>query len=601
VRRFALWTILASSFLLPPFLPPNFSSGNAQKSVNRDRFDGPAELPRVYVKSEVADTPATGKSVLVKTSDELKAALDKAACGDTIRLQVGAVFAGNFKLPAKNCDDSHWIILRSSAPDSDLPPEGTRITPCYANVAFLPGRPPYSCSRPSNVMAKVVLVGKGGVGPISLGSGANHYRLVGLEITRDSDGREIHGLAVLQDKGATADHLVFDRVWMHGTAQDETTRGIALGGSQYVAVVDSYFSDFHCVAVTGSCIDAQAIAGGLGDRPMGPYKIVNNFLEASGENILFGGGAATLTPADIEIRHNHLFKPLSWKSGNPGFVGGTSGKPFIVKNLFEIKNAQRVLLEGNVMENSWGGFTQKGFGILLTPKNQSNRCPLCKSTDIVIRLNHIAHVASGLQVGSGLSDAGGAASGSERVSIHDNIFDDIDGKEYGGFGAFAQITSTFPALRDINISHNTAFPSKALLLLGVGKDRDRIVNFVFTNNLVGVAEFDIFSTGGGENNCAFRPRVQGIAGVLGNCFANASVTRNVLIGSQGGWPDGNFYAPDASSLVEDFRGGKGGNYRLCKGKGVRCNKPAAFLGKGLDERNPGADVDAVEATLAGVK
>jgi len=59
--------------------------------------------------------------------------------------------------------------------------------------------------------------------------------------------------------------------------------------------VDSFFTDFHCIAVTGSCTDAQAIAGGVGTDPGGPYKIVNNFLEASGENILFGGGPATTT------------------------------------------------------------------------------------------------------------------------------------------------------------------------------------------------------------------------------------------------------------------------------------------------------------------
>jgi hypothetical protein len=99
---------------------------------------------------------------------------------------------------------------------------------------------------------------------------------------------------------------------------------------------------------------------------MGPYKIVNNFLEASGENIIFGGGHATSAPADIEIRHNHMFKPLIWMRGQPGFVSGADGSPFIVKNLFELKNAQRVLFEGNLLENTWGGFSQAGFGILIT-------------------------------------------------------------------------------------------------------------------------------------------------------------------------------------------------------------------------------------------
>ena len=123
-----------------------------------------------------------------------------------------------------------------------------------------------------------------GPGPIQFASGANHYRLLGLEITRQRGGPVVYNLASVQSEG-TMDHLVFDRVWMHGTAQEDTTRGIALGGSTYVSIVDSYFNDFHCVSRTGACTDAQAIIGGLGSHPMGPYKIVNNFLEASAENL----------------------------------------------------------------------------------------------------------------------------------------------------------------------------------------------------------------------------------------------------------------------------------------------------------------------------
>ena len=67
-------------------------------------------------------------------------------------------------------------------------------------------------------------------------------------------------------------------------------------------MVDSYFSDFHCVSTSGACTDAQAINGGTGSHVGGPYKIVNNFLEASTEAILMGGGAATTTPTDIGRR-----------------------------------------------------------------------------------------------------------------------------------------------------------------------------------------------------------------------------------------------------------------------------------------------------------
>ena len=77
-----------------------------------------------------------------------------------------------------------------------------------------------------------------------------------------------------------------------------------------------------------------------------------------------------MTPTDIEILNNHFWKPWQWMKGSPNFVGGPNGNPFIVKNHLEIKNAVRVLVEANLMENSWGGFSQTGNGILLTPKNQ---------------------------------------------------------------------------------------------------------------------------------------------------------------------------------------------------------------------------------------
>ena len=46
-------------------------------------------------------------------------------------------------------------------------------------------------------------------------------------------------------------------------------------------------------------------------------KIINNYFEGTGENILFGGADPRidgLVPSDIEIRRNHFTKPTSWKS-----------------------------------------------------------------------------------------------------------------------------------------------------------------------------------------------------------------------------------------------------------------------------------------------
>jgi hypothetical protein len=386
-------------------------------------MDGPAQLPRVFLQTSLVNTPAPGHVWNVNTSTAFQQALNSAACGDTIQLQAGTVFTGQFVIPAKPCDNQHWIILRTSAPDSALPPEGVRISPCYGGVSSLPGRPALNCSSTQNVLPKIAYSGHAD-GPLKFAAGANHYRLMGLEITRTAGTGATTGLVTAI--GAT-DSVILDRVWVHGTALEETRRGVGLNYMTNAAVVDSYFNDFHCIAVTGTCSDSQAISGGTSDIPTGPYKIVNNFLEAGGENVIFGGGSATFTPADIEIRRNHFFKPMTWMQGAPGFIGTT----FIVKNHLEFKNAQRVLVEANIFENTWGGFSQAGFSILLTPKNQaqgtSNICPICQVTDITIRYNTISHVGGGFQIANAPSDLGGLPRDGQRYSIHDVIVDDIDG------------------------------------------------------------------------------------------------------------------------------------------------------------------------------
>src|SRR5208282_3326940 len=292
-------------------------------------YDGPAQLPITTVSSSMAETPAPGSVINVNAGGDLQSALNNAQCGNTIQLQAGATFTGSFEFPAKNCDNDHWIVVRTNAADSALPAEGQRVTPCYAGVASLPGRPQYPCNNPQNVLAKLVVSGL--VGPVALQSGANHYRLLGLELTRPAGTKGAVTLISVAHDG-TASYIVIDRSWLHGTKEDETLDGFNLRGTTYVAVVDSYFTDFHCTAITGSCTDSHAVSGGTGDHQDGPYKIQDNFLEAAGEAVMFGGGEANTTPTDITVQSNHFFKPWQWMKGNTPFQGGVGGNPFIVKN-----------------------------------------------------------------------------------------------------------------------------------------------------------------------------------------------------------------------------------------------------------------------------
>jgi hypothetical protein len=566
-------------------------------AVAQARFDGPAELPRIYVNSSLAASPAPGSVISVHAGENLQAAVNGASCGDRIELQAGAEFTGTFRFPEKPCDDQHWIIVRTGAPDSDLPPEGTRLKPCFAGVAALPGRPDFHCTSTRSVLPKLVFDGRSGLGPIIFLRGANHYRFLGIEITRTS-GPLVSALAIAAE-GAETNHLIFDRVWMHGTPQDETTRALALTGMTYVAVVDSFFTDFHCIAVTGSCTDAQVLGTGGGRTATGPFKIVNNFMEAAGENILFGGGGATMTPADIEIRHNHFFKPMIWKQGEPGFVAGASGHPFIVKNLFELKNAQRVLLEGNLLENSWGGFSQNGYAILLTPKNQSSKCPLCLVTDVTIRYNRIANVGAVFQIANVPDDHGGFATAGERYSIHDVLAENVRGKEYAGSGLFAQLIAISPPLRDVQIEHVIAFAPRATF--AVMNTRDRFTNFTIANNILSTGEHSIVSSGGGQANCAGQPGSQDPAGMFKNCFSNSSFVHNLMIGD-GGWPPGNPSAKDARSAgIRELHLPGGNPYELCTEKDQHdCKKASPALHAGSDGKDLGPDFKKLDEMLANV-
>ena len=262
---------------------------------------------------------ATGQTIAVAAGGDLQAALDQAQSGDVITLEAGATFTGSFTLPKKTGDA--FITIRTSAPDSAFPPVGTRVDPSFAAQ-----------------LAKIVLPGDTGPA-IGCAPGAHHYRLVGLEVT-PATGTYVHRLIEIgsgESSDADLPHdVIVDRCYVHGDAVAGTRRGVQANGKN-VAIIDSYIAD-----IKENGADSQAIGGWNGP---GPFKIVNNHLEGAGENLMFGGAAPTLSgviPSDIEFCHNHVVKPLSCKTEN-----------WTVKNSFELKNAQRVLVAGNVFDNNW--------------------------------------------------------------------------------------------------------------------------------------------------------------------------------------------------------------------------------------------------------
>lgn len=515
--------------------------------------DGPAELPRLHVATSLASTPAPGKKIKITDSSQLQPALNRAGCGDTIELEAGVTFEGNFKLPSRSCDDAHWIILRTSAPDSSLPPEGTRLTPCYAGILSL-HEMPLPCIAAQNVMAKIV-----GQPPILASDGANHYRFLGLELTQ-IPGKLAYSILNL----STADHIIVDRCWIHGTSTDDSQQGVHFSSS-YLAVVDSFISDIH---FNGA--DSQAIGGAGGT---GPYAIVNNYLEGAGENVMFGGAAATTTPSDIEILRNHFYKPLSWRPDDPSFAGTR----FTVKDLFEIKNAQRVLVAGNIFENMWG------TAVVITPKNQNGKCPICTASDITWRDNIVRHAGNAFSVVNAVSDQGDVAQPARRVSVHDNLFVDINGDKWHADGRLFFIGSCprCPILSDVSIRHNTATEGPRNFLFVYNPARHSMPRIVFAGNLVPEGKYGI--VGCGPN----------VFIILGQCLDAPVFIDNLIVGAgRRDYPKGQISAPDWGALKLTSAGDQSLPYALPADS--RYSKP------GYDGAPPGADIDAIARAIAGV-
>ena len=276
-------------------------------------------------------------------------ALDVAQPGDQVVLDAGATYTGNFVLPKKSAGPTD----RRAAP---APARHARGDARRAGGRRGDGA---GSRRPNDS------------GAITTATGAHDWRFVGIEFGIAPGTPANYGIVRLGrgDETRARDlpsDIVVDRCWVHGNPTGNARRGVSLNGIR-LAVIDSYLSDFHEVGA-----DAQAIVGL--ERARARSRSSTTSSRAPAENVLFGGADSTdrreSSRRDIEIRRNHFFKPLSWQVGDPTYAG----KHWSVKNLFELKSARRVLVEGNVLENNWGD-AQTGFAVNLKSANQDGTRP----------------------------------------------------------------------------------------------------------------------------------------------------------------------------------------------------------------------------------
>jgi cellulose synthase/poly-beta-1,6-N-acetylglucosamine synthase-like glycosyltransferase len=518
--------------------PGPSSPAREESSATVEAQDANRPPERLRSTVDTSEVAPSGRTIAVPADGDLQAALDDARPGDVIQLEPRATYRGPFRLPRKA--GNQWIVLSTAA--KDLPHPGRHVDPSHASL-----------------MPKLV-ASSGSV--FSADRGAHHYRLVGLEIA-PADDVSLKALVELgSDETSLNDlphHIVIDRCYLHGDRKRGSRRGIAMN-SRDTAVVDSYLSDFKEAGA-----DSQAIGGWNG---AGPFRIANNYLEAAGENVMFGGADPTisgLVPSDIEIVRNHLAKPLSWKIDHPTFAG----VKWSVKNLFELKNARRVLIDGNLFEYNWPQ-DQNGFAILFTVRNQDGRAPWSTIEDVTFQNNVVRHVAAGINVLG--RDDNFPSQQVRRMAIRNNLFLDIGGR-WGNGRLFQLLDGT----AGVTIDHNTAFQTGSILF---GGDHAPHTAFVFQNNVVPHNEYGITGSGTDVGSSS-----------LARYFPNAVVRRNVIVGGRRAqYPADNFFPEslDEAGLATP-RAGR-----------LRLTLARPYARAGTDGHDPGADVDTVSKALGGI-
>ena len=110
----------------------------------------------------------------------------------------------------------------------------------------------------------------GGSGPTYFLPGANHYRLIGLEVTRTVFPGPRNNL--IQFLGP-ADHLVFDRLWIHGECPRRNRRRHHVRSEPLCRRRGFVFLRTSIASLgVELALTAQAITGGLVTGPWGLTK-----------------------------------------------------------------------------------------------------------------------------------------------------------------------------------------------------------------------------------------------------------------------------------------------------------------------------------------
>jgi hypothetical protein len=464
----------------------------------------------------------------VRRGGNLQAAIDTAHYGDVIVLEAGATYTGPIILPFKEskAGSEEYITITTSNPKG-IPPESERVNP-EVHASAMP-----KIVSPNSSVA------------VGTAERAHHYKFVGIEFSPAADSQYVFNLIDLgkseyKSLSQFPDHLIFDRCYIHSTGLNKARRGFALNSGD-TTITNSYISGF-----AGKEDETQGIGGWNGP---GPFHIVNNYIEAGTQNIMFGGADPAvqgLVPSNIEIRRNFLYKPLEW-------YGHAS-----IKAVIELKNARNVVIDGNVLECA--GLTST---FVLTVRNQSGTAPWSTLEDVNVTNNIVRHSGAGFNILG--RDNEHPSQQAKRIRISNNLVVDV-GPDYSAYFIAGCCADT------ITVENNTVQQSGNIMTC-YGPVTS---NFTFRNNIVQFNSYGLYCPNDALNS-----------GSRGNIIVDnlGAVSAN---GQPANIPNGNFIVNSYGQV--GFVDYSRGDWRLAAQSKVKR--------RGTDGRDPGVDFDGLAAAVA---
>ena len=278
-----------------------------------------------------------------------------------------------------------------------------------------------------------------GVGPLQMSDARapNHWKFDGLELIQ-APGHLIYGMFYFGFGNEASilgmvNNVEVSRTWMH---EDATQESDFIG--YHNGIVDNAaYGNYHDNYISGATnSEAHAIVGW---GSPGPTLITNNFLEATGENTLYGGqqNSAGISNANKIFSGNFYYKPPAWRTnsfngvpsgpcwydnydahhtGGQWFTNLNNGQVYrcnssgmwattassppvintLIKLLAEHKNGRVFTYTGNVFEYSW---PQAQSGQVFNMGQQQGSGPGMANDTITVQNNKSTHTSMFLNFG----------------------------------------------------------------------------------------------------------------------------------------------------------------------------------------------------------